>query len=118
MAQKEITCVVCPRGCGITVCGEGDRVDSVAGFGCARGKAYAEAEFVCPVRILTGSVRLEGGVEPLLPVRSEKPIPREKVAEAMAQLRTVTAHVPVKMHQVILADAAGTGTAIIASAEA
>ena len=118
MVQKEITCVVCPRGCGITVCGEGERIDSVTGFGCARGKAYAEAEFVCPVRILTGSVRLEGGAEPLLAVRSEKPIPREKIPAAMAQLRGIQAKAPVKMHQVILADAAGTGVAIIASAEA
>ena len=40
------------------------------------------------------------------------------VPAAMAQLRGIQAKAPVKMHQVILADAAETGVAIIASAEA
>ena len=81
--EKEITCVVCPRGCAIHVRGEGEVVEEVTGFGCPRGRAYASAEFVCPVRILTGSVLLDGAEEPLLAVRSASPIPREKIAEAM-----------------------------------
>lgn len=113
---KEIICTVCPRGCHVTVEGEGDRIDRVEGYSCPRGKAYAEAEFAHPVRILTSTVRILGEEHELLPVRTSAPVPKEKLFDCMAALRAVTVPLPVKRGDVILADVCATGADVIATA--
>ena len=45
---KTLTCIECPIGCEIEVSLEGGTVSCVKGNGCPRGRAYAEAEVVCP----------------------------------------------------------------------
>lgn len=114
---KEITCVICPIGCTVTVDGEGEHIESVQGNQCKRGYRYAVDEFIHPVRILTTSVRARGADRPVLPVRSAKPLPREKLSECMRILGGVSVDAPVEMHQVIVENIAGLGTDMIASAE-
>lgn len=115
--EKEIICTVCPMGCHIRVTGEGDRIDSVEGYTCKRGETYARSEFAHPVRILTSTVKLQGGEEALLPVRSSAPVPKELLFACMEVLKQTTAVSPVKCHDVIVKDIAGTGIDIIASAD-
>ena len=115
--EKLIVCTVCPQGCRIAVKGEGEKIESVSGFTCPRGEAYARQEFVCPVRILTGSVRTEGAAEPLLPVRSAERIPRDRIRECMTVLRTVRVKPPVHIRDVVVKDILGTGVDIVASGE-
>ena len=81
--EKEIICTVCPRGCHIQVEGERETVRQVTGYICKRGLEYATAEFTHPVRILTTTVKLDGEEHDLLPVRSAKPIPKEKLFACM-----------------------------------
>lgn len=113
--KKEIICTVCPRGCHITVEGEGDTVLSVEGYTCNRGKEYASAEFAHPVRILTTTVALAGRTDELLPVRSSKPVPKEKLFDCMAVIRKATATVPVARYDVIVPDICDTGADIVAT---
>ncbi len=113
--EKEIICTVCPMGCHIRVSGEGDRIDSIEGFTCKRGETYGRNEFSHPVRILTSTVKLSGGEETLLPVRSEKPVPKELVQAIVAELKKVEAAAPVKRHDVIVPNVLGTGVDIISS---
>ena len=47
--NKEIICTVCPRGCHITVTGDGKNVATLDGYGCKRGIEYATNEFSHPV---------------------------------------------------------------------
>ena len=113
--EKEITCTVCPMGCQILVSGEGERVDHVEGFSCRRGEEYARNEFAHPVRILTSTVALKNAVQPLLPVRSSVPVPKELIPACMQVLKELTVTAPVKCHDVIVADILGSGADIIAS---
>ncbi|MBO4411940.1 MAG: DUF1667 domain-containing protein [Lachnospiraceae bacterium] len=113
--EKEIICTVCPMGCHIRVTGEGDRIDSIEGFTCKRGEAYGRSEFSHPVRILTSTVKLTGGEEALLPVRSSAPVPKESLFECMTILKNTVVSAPVKCHDVVVRDIAGTGIDIIAS---
>ena len=115
--KKEVICTVCPRGCTITVEGEGEKILSVSGFQCKRGEEYASREFVNPVRILTTTVRIEGGKEPLLPVRSDAPLPKGSLMDCMKAIRSVTVKAPVKRYDVILPDVCGTGVNIVATKE-
>lgn len=113
--KKEIICTVCPRGCHIEVEGEEDRVVSVTGYTCKRGMEYASAEFIHPVRILTSTVKLVGAEDELLPVRSNKPVPKELILKIMELIRGAEVKKPVAMHQVLIPDVCGTGADIVAT---
>lgn len=112
--KKEIICTVCPRGCHIQVEGEGERILSVEGQGCKRGLDYATAEFAHPVRILTTTVKLAGRNE-LLPVRSNKPLPKEKLFEAMEIIRAASVKAPVERYDVVIANLCDTGVDMVAT---
>lgn len=113
--NKEIICTVCPRGCRITVQGDGENVLSAEGYGCKRGLEYAGTEYAHPVRILTTTVLVDGMENDLLPVRSAQPLPREKVFQCMEVIRSVRATLPVKCYDVIVSDICGTGVDIVAT---
>ncbi len=113
--EKEIICTVCPMGCHIFVEGEGDRIDRIEGFTCKRGEEYGRAEFSHPVRILTSTVKITGADQPLLPVRSEGPVPKELIPSCMEEIRNTVAKAPVGVHDVIIENICGCGVNIIAS---
>ena len=113
--KKEIICTVCPRGCHVMVEGEGEQILNVEGYSCKRGLEYATAEFAHPVRILTTTVKMNGTGNDLLPVRSNKPVPREKLMACMDVIRGIEVQLPVKRYDVIVADICGTGADIVAT---
>ena len=112
--KKEIICTVCPRGCHIQVEGEGDKVLSVEGQGCKRGLEYASAEYAHPVRILTTTVKLDGQND-LLPVRSNAPVPKEKLFDCMEVIRATAVKAPVARYDVVIKDICGCGVDIVAT---
>lgn len=113
--KKEIICTVCPRGCHIQVEGEGEVIRSIEGHGCKRGLEYAGTEFSHPVRILTTTVKLEGMDNDLLPVRSSKPLPKEKLFACMEVIRATTVKVPVARYDVVIPDICGCGVDMVAT---
>ena len=113
---KNITCTRCPMGCTLTVT-EKRGILPVPGQGCPRGEAYGRSEYTCPVRTLTTTVLVTGGAEPLLPVRTDRPIPKEKLFDCMEIVRSLRVAAPVSAGQVLLEDLAGTGANLIACAD-
>ena len=87
--KKEIICTICPIGCNILVEGEGENIISITGNQCNRGFEFAKNEFLHPVRILTTSVKVINSSTPLLPVRSNKPIPKELIMDCMKIIKEV-----------------------------
>ena len=119
MQEKKIVCTVCPLGCVITVRGDGESIDSIEGYTCKRGETYAKEEFIHPARILTSTVLATlDGREILIPVRSNRPIPKEKLLDCMAQIRQLRVYAPVHRYDVLLPDILGTGADIIATGQA
>ncbi|MBQ7595451.1 MAG: DUF1667 domain-containing protein [Clostridia bacterium] len=112
---KEITCTVCPRGCTVTVVGEGSQIESITGFGCKRGETYAAAELTNPVRLLTSTMKVQGCANELLPVRSAKPVPKSLLFDCMEIIKKTSVTLPVKLGDVLIADICGSGVDIIAS---
>lgn len=103
-------------GCGITVeLNDNGEVVSVTGNTCKRGDAYARSEMTHPVRSLTSTVKVKGGVHPVVPVKSAKPIPKEKMFECMEQINSVTLDAPVKIGDVVIENVLGTGVDIVAT---
>lgn len=113
--KKEIICTVCPRGCHIMAEGDGERVLSAEGYGCKRGLEYAGTEYAHPVRILTTLVKIKGVDNDLLPVRSNAPLPKEKLFDCMDVIRTVAVKLPVSRYDVIVPNICGTGVDIVAT---
>lgn len=114
---RELTCIGCPLGCSITVTMNGGEVVSVAGNTCPRGDAYARKEVTNPTRIVTSTVRVTGGVAPMVNVKTASDIPKGKIFECVEALKGVTATAPVHIGDVVLKNVAGTGVDIVAAKE-
>lgn len=112
--ESRITCIVCPQSCSLELDVLDGQVTEVRGNACKRGKDYALQEYTHPVRTLTSTVRVAGGVLPRLPVRSKVEIPRGKLMECLLLLDQVEVQAPVRMGQVVLSDAGDTGVDIVA----
>lgn len=113
--KKEIICTVCPMGCHIKVEGEGENIISVEGYTCKRGEQYARAEFAHPVRILTTTIKTDSDKNPLVPVRSDKPVPKEKMMDCMKEVRKCLAKTPVNVYDILIENVCGTGVNIVAT---
>lgn len=118
MAEKTVACIICPLGCNIAVRDMGDSALRMEGNRCKRGEEYARDEFTRPMRILTTTVMLDGADSPLLPVRSDKPIPKELLMQCMAKIRNVCAKAPVARYDVLITNILGTDANIVATGEA
>ncbi len=110
----KVICITCPKGCTLEVTREGETVVNVSP-GCKRGHEYVQRELVDPRRMVATTVRVQGGIHPLLPVATEAPFPKPKILALMKVLRQVEVRSPVRVGQVVLQDALGTGIDIIAS---
>ena len=117
MKKRELTCIVCPKGCELTVTlSEDGGIEKVEGYTCKRGLAYAEAECTAPTRTVTTTVALtDGGV---LPVKTNAPIPKELMFEAMQVINKVVAPTTAVIGDVLIEDLLGTGVALVATANA
>ena len=115
MDTRQLTCIGCPLGCALTAVKNAAGEYDISGYTCKRGLEYASSEYARPVRILTTTVKMEGVCSDLLPVRSSKPVPKEKLFDCMAVIRDVQVKLPVKCYDVIVADICGTGADIVAT---
>ena len=103
--KRNLTCIVCPLGCSIDVEIENGEVLSVTGNTCPRGAEYAKNECICPVRTITSTVRCEdGGV---VSVKTDKPIPKDKIFECMKAINGIVAPLPVSAGDVLIDDVFG-----------
>lgn len=115
MEKKSLTCIRCPLGCQITVTLENGEITDVTGNTCPRGEQYAKKEVTNPTRVVTSIVRIEGGVLPVLSVKTKDDIPKGKIFDVLSEIKPIIMKAPVKIGDVVLADAAGTGVDIVAS---
>ncbi len=106
-------CTGCPLGCRLEVEVIEDDVVEVRGFACRRGERYGRQEHLDPRRSLTTTVWIEGAAIRRAPVRTAGEIPRDRVDEVIHALRGLRVRAPVRRGDVVLADAAGTGTDVI-----
>jgi CxxC motif-containing protein len=110
--MKEMICIVCPRGCHLKI---DENTLEAQGNTCPRGEEYAKNEIVSPMRTITGSVGISGGIHPRLAVRTNRAVPKSKMFEIMAALHACKVHAPVKHGDVIIENVFGTGANVIAS---
>jgi CxxC motif-containing protein len=65
--------------------------------------------------MLTTTVKVRGGLWPLLPVHTAEPIPKSAIFPLLSELRQIEVKAPLQCGQVILRDAVNTGVDVLAS---
>ncbi len=111
--MKELICIGCPNGCLLQVDEEKDF--KVTGNKCLIGERYGKEELINPVRTLTSTVRISHAIHPLLPVRTDKAIPKSLLLKAMEEINLIQVNAPVKMGDIVLENIFDTGANVIAS---
>lgn len=110
--MKELICISCPMGCHLAVDVENK---IVTGNTCKRGEVYGINEVTNPVRVITSTVKVENGELPVLPVKTEKPVPKNLNFKVMEKLKEVQVKAPVNIGDVIIENVLNTGINIIAT---
>jgi CxxC motif-containing protein len=113
--KKHFVCVVCPVGCEIDVVHDGSKIISMAGNKCEKSEEFVIQELIEPMRILTTTVRIQGSRWAVIPVRSDKAVPKRLFPQIMKQLRRITLQAPASMLDVVVGDVLHTGANIIAT---
>lgn len=82
--EGTVTCVVCPNGCQVRW---DEDNGTYSGNKCIRGTKFAEQERTAPVRTITTTVKVSGGHNKLLPVKSAEAVDKELVSDVICLLK-------------------------------
>jgi CxxC motif-containing protein len=129
MKMRNLTCIVCPMGCSLSV-EEGETgldgfpVLAVTGNRCPRGAVYAQEEIRSPKRVVTATCaimeedpalapsRLSGPRR--APVKTSGPCPREKIELLLKEIYQTRLRLPVKAGDKIFSNWGGLGFDVVA----
>ena len=112
---RKMVCIECPKSCALSVDIENCKVVNVHGAKCPRGIKYAASEVEDPVRVLTATVSAEGLSLKLVPVRTDKPIPKADLFRAMEEIRKIRLFKPVNAGDTIKDNFLGLGVRLVAT---
>jgi CxxC motif-containing protein len=133
MNMRNLTCIVCPIGCSLSV-EEGEAGSSgfpqltVTGNRCPRGAVYAQEEIRAPKRVVTATCAIvdggaiadaggkagQSGGPRRVPVKTSGPCPREKIDALLKEIYQTRVPLPVKAGDKILPDWNGLGIDVVA----
>jgi CxxC motif-containing protein len=112
MAQT-IICLGCPNGCHLECTRKADGAFEVEGAQCDRGEVYAREELTEPKRVVTAVVKTDSGDVPYIPVKTDKPLVRDRIPALLGLLYGQTVALPVRMGDTLLTDFDGTGVNVV-----
>ena len=115
MTRKDLICIECPKGCNLSADIENCRVVRVEGGKCPKGEDYAVSEIENPMRVLTSSVITQGLEMKMAPVRTDKPIPKSRIMEAMDRVKAITLTRPLKSGEIVETNFLGLEVNLIAT---
>ena len=113
--KKELICIECPNGCVLSLVIKDGKVFSVEGNQCDKGEVYAESEIENPVRILTTTIVSEGLSVLMIPVKTGEPIAKNRLLEAMEEIRKIKIKKPIEVGEVVVKDFMGLEVDLIAT---
>ena len=105
--MKELVCIVCPRGCRLSV--DDENGFEVSGNSCPRGAEYGRRELTAPTRVITSTVRISGAAYSRCSVKTAGAIPKNLISDAMALLDGVELSSPVRTGDTVIENVLGTG---------
>ena len=81
---KNLTCIICPRGCALTV--DTDK-KTVSGNSCKRGEVYGINECINPVRTITSSMKVENREYTAVSVKTDKPVAKSDMFKVVEEIK-------------------------------
>lgn len=114
---KRLTCIECPKGCALSVDVENCRIVKTSGSECPKGEKYAVSEIENPMRILTSTVLTEGLPLKMIPVRTDKPMPKARIMDAMDQIKKIRLNNPIPAGEPVVKNFMHLGVDLIATRE-
>ena len=109
--ERKLICICCPKGCHLKV---NINENKVEGNGCKRGAEYAINEITNPTRVVTSTARIINGVLPVVPVKTNKPIPKGLNLKCINEINKITIEAPVNLGDILIKNVLNTGADIIA----
>ena len=103
---RNITCIICPRGCALTA-EITDAGVTVTGNACPKGQEYAVNECTNPVRTVTATIRVINRYNTMVSVKTSVPVSKDKMMDVIKALRNTQIEAPVHIGDVILKDICG-----------
>ena len=113
---KNVTCIVCPKGCKITVEHNNGEIINVDGYTCKRGYSYACDEAVDPKRTITTTMKNENGAT--VSVKTDKPIKKGLMFECMEVIKSPVVEFPVRIGDILIKNILDTDVNIVATSNA
>ncbi|MCQ2489560.1 MAG: DUF1667 domain-containing protein [Clostridia bacterium] len=118
MTERNLICIACPRGCAIKVTLDDNKeVVNIEGATCKNGEEYARNEVTHPMRNLTSTIKVTGGIANVAPVRTNGDIPKELLFDAMKVINQASVAAPVHVGDVVIPNILDTGIDVIATNE-
>jgi CxxC motif-containing protein len=117
--SKELICIVCPNGCEVRakIDEEGPdlKVLEIEGCTCEKGEDWVVQELTNPMRTIASSIPMDQGNFKLVSVRTDSPIPLEKIMDVMTEIKKIKAKAPISIGDILIHNPAGTPCNIIAT---
>ena len=110
--MKQLVCIVCPKGCHLSI---DENSFAVSGNACPRGAEYAKKELTNPTRVVTSTVKIKGALYRRCPVKTDSDIPKGKIFEAMALLDGIELQAPVRSGDIVIANLLDLGVSFVAT---
>ena len=113
--ETEITCIICPIGCEMTIHHKEGIITKIEGHQCKKGIGYAKEELFDPKRTLTTTLVVKDGRLPLVSVKTESPIPKDRLFDVMDAIAGVEVCAPIKIGDVLIKNVNGLDAHIVAT---
>jgi CxxC motif-containing protein len=111
--EKHIVCISCPAGCRLTVSENENAEVIVSGNLCHRGEVYGREEFSNPKRIVTAIVKTSSALVPYAPVKTDRPLERDRIPGLLEILYRMKAVIPITRGDAIIEKYAGTEVNVV-----
>lgn len=108
---RELTCIVCPKGCQLKVELEGKEIKSITGHTCKRGEEYAKTECIAPRRTLTTTAPVMGGG--VVPVKTNATVPKELLFECMELINKAYVPADAEVGYIVIKNILDTGADVV-----
>jgi len=111
--KSNLLCTSCPFGCRLEVEHDDREIFSVTGNRCKKGLEYAEHEIFDPRRVVTTTVRISGAPIELVPVKTDRSIPKKLCFDIVQAASRICLHAPVNCGDVVIENVCGSGANLV-----
>ena len=113
--ESEITCIICPIGCRVTISQKGGVITKIEGYQCKKGIDYTKEELLDPKRTLTTSILVRDGELPLVSVKTAEPVPKDKLLDVMDAISEIEGPAPIEIGNVLVENVLNLDVDIVAT---